>query len=65
MALMERLALARRGGFVVGMAMAVVVALAVFGFGAPPLILIPVGFVGSTAYMQLRLRAMRNVSHRR
>lgn len=37
--------------------MAAVVGVAVFVFGAPPLILIPVGLVGATAYMEIRLHA--------
>ncbi len=61
---MERLALARRGAFAVGTAMAVIVLIAVFFFGAPPWILVPIGWTGATLYMQLRLRAMRNLGHR-
>jgi len=62
---MERLALARHGAFGAGMMMAVIVAIAVFVFGAPPWILIPVGWAGATLHMELRLRAMRNIGHRR
>jgi uncharacterized membrane protein YesL len=61
MELMERLALARRGGFVVGTMMAGVVLFAVFFLGTPPLILIPVSVIGSTIYMELRLHARRNL----
>jgi hypothetical protein len=45
--------------------MALIVFIAVFAFGAPAWILIPIGWSGATLYMELRLRAMRNVSHRR
>jgi len=64
MELMERFALARRGGFMVGTLMAGIVLIAVFLFGAPPLILIPVSVIGSTIYMELRLHVKRNLESR-
>lgn len=61
MELMERIALLPHGGYAVGTAMAIVVAFAVFVLGAPPLILLPVGLIGATAYSELRRRALRNI----
>lgn len=61
---MERLALARRGAFGVGLAMSAIVAVAVFALDAPAWILVPLGWTGATLHMQMRQRALRKIDQR-
>ena len=55
---MYRLARNPRGGHIVGAATAAFVGIAVFVFGAPPLILLPAFLIAGTAYVELRSRAL-------
>ncbi len=56
---MTKLARVRRGGLIVGALNALLVGIAVFAFGAPPLILLPATLIAGTAYLELRLRVNR------
>lgn len=56
---MTRIARARHGGLIVGTLNALLVGIAVFVFGAPPLILLPTALIAGTAYLELRLRVNR------
>lgn len=56
---MTRIARIRHGGFIVGTVNAMLVGVAVFVFGAPPLILLPTTLIVGTAYLELRLRTDR------
>jgi uncharacterized membrane protein SpoIIM required for sporulation len=47
-------------GLVVGSVTSALVAIAVFGFGAPPLILLPAILIAGTAHLELKAR----VTHR-
>jgi hypothetical protein len=61
---MERIAKTSRGGFAVGTASAVVSGVAIFVFGAPPLILVVVTLASCTALIELRGRADRRLGKR-
>lgn len=50
---MDRLAKSPRGASIAGTATAVLVAVAVFVFDAPPWILIPAMWLGITAYIEM------------
>lgn len=58
---MTKLAHVRHGGLIVGAVNATLVGLAVFVFGAPPLILLPATLIAGTAYLELRLRVNRKL----
>jgi hypothetical protein len=49
------------GARIVGAATSTLVAIAIFVFGAPPLILLPAILVTGTAYLELRSRALRRL----
>jgi hypothetical protein len=61
---MMRFARIRHGGLIVGTLNALLVGIAVFAFGAPPLILLPATLIAGTAYLELRLRADRRFRRR-
>jgi hypothetical protein len=64
MDLMYRLGRNPRGARIVGAATSALVAIAVFVFGAPPLILLPAILIAGTAYLELRSRALQRVDRR-
>jgi uncharacterized membrane protein len=58
MDLMYRLGRNPRGARIVGTGTSIFVGIAVFVFGAPPLILLPAFLITGTAYIELRSRAI-------
>lgn len=64
MDLMYRLGRNPRGARIVGTATSMLVGIAVFVFGAPPLILLPAILIAGTAYVELRSRALQRVDRR-
>jgi hypothetical protein len=58
MELMYKLGRNPRGARIVGTATSILVGIAVFVLGAPPLILLPAILVAGTAYVELRSRAI-------
>jgi hypothetical protein len=62
--MMKRLVLAPYSAFFAGMIMTAIIALAVFAFGAPPWILVPVTWGGITIYAEMCSRAEGQVDQR-
>ena len=56
---MTKLARIRHGGLIVGTLNAVLVGVAVFVFGAPPVILLPAALIAGTLYLELRFHVNR------
>lgn len=50
---MERLVKSPRGALITGTTTAVLVAVVVFVFGAPPWVLVPAVWIGATAYIEM------------
>jgi hypothetical protein len=61
---MERIAASPRGASVFGMATAVLTAIAIFVFGAPPWILVPAVWIGATMFAELSSRAGQRLGRR-
>jgi hypothetical protein len=59
---MKRFVLAPRSSLVVGITTSALVGLAVFVFGAPPIILIPAVLGVGTVFYELQSRAMRSTT---
>ncbi len=58
---MDRLILAPRAARAVGTVTSVLVGIAIFVFGAPPLVLVPAILLVGTAFFELRLRTMHRL----
>jgi hypothetical protein len=61
---MDRLILAPGAARAVGTATSVLVGIAIFVFGAPPLILVPTILLVGTVFFELRLRTMHRLGRR-
>jgi hypothetical protein len=61
---MNRFLLSPNSGFVVGTVISALVLVAVFAFGAPPVILLPATVIVGTAYLELRSRALGRLGRR-
>jgi hypothetical protein len=59
--IVNRFVLNPHSGLVVGSVTAVVIGIAVFFLGAPPIILIPVGLLVTTLQLELKYRARRKL----
>jgi hypothetical protein len=61
---MERFVLSRHAAGRFGDAIAIVLLVAIFVFGAPPWVLVPIGMAGASLFAQLRFRAERQLENR-
>lgn len=64
MDLLERIVLVPHAASGFGVLMALIVLAAVFLFGAPLLILVPIAVIGMTLFLRLYERATQNPQHR-